>query len=252
MNSDSTQASDQGSSPQGAARATVLDGFDLFTDTHLVDTPWEVNRRIYEAWRIFDPWPRGLLFHLAGPTGTGVRIQSVWRSAQHESEHMTTIGAERFTDVVGVLVGELGISVPDMLPVNSQLRSVSFGPLARNFVDIGPDLDESVGRQFGTVLTAVDFDHGSLADDQLNDLWQQTGTGESSPEAMITQFSWRVGEATYETQLWQSEELARAHVEGVLGPQLARVGRSAEELAIGYREITRMAIASSELGRQLP
>lgn len=220
--------------------ARILEGFELFTDTLELNTSWEVNRRIYETWRIFDPWPTGLLFHMAGPSGDDVRIQAVWSDASLEAEHMKSIGIDRFTDVVAVLANEFETAPPDMLPVSRRLHHVSLGPLAERFVDIGPDLDESAGRQLGTTLTAIDLDFSALRAVEAAQALASAGVGEAMPEDLILRVSWLEDEAIKETQLWKSDEAARGFVERN-GSQLTG------SAPIAFREIKRLAIASAEL-----
>jgi hypothetical protein len=240
---DSTPTPDAGST---RSSALVLGGFRLYTDTVEKGVSWEVNRKIYEAWRIFDPWPRGMLLHMAGPDGPDVRVEAVWTDSHAEAEHMGTVGIERFTKVVEVLAREFEGPPPDMLPVSLVLRHVSFGPLAKHFVDIGPDLDESSGKQLGTALTTLDLDCRGLTEQQTEELWRAAGLGETVPSELILRIVYVVDGALRETQLWKSESSARAFAEDVLTPEAERIAGTAQAISTDFREIKRLAISSDE------
>lgn len=224
------------------ARAVVVDGFKQVTETFMKDKPWEYNRRVYEIWRIFDPWPDGFLLHMAGPTDEGVVIQAIWRDAAAEASYMAEIGIERYTEIAHAMAGERPDAPADLLPQNLELRHLSFGPLAARFIDIGPDLDESSGKQLGTVMTAVDLEYAALSGEQTEQLWREAGLGATVPGDLIMRAVFVRDGGLVETQLWASEDAARGFVERTLAPAAAPA-----EVPARYREIKRIAISSSGL-----
>jgi hypothetical protein len=224
--------------------AQVVDGFALLTDTYEKDTPWAVNRRIYENWRIFDPWPQGMLLHMAGPVGSDVRVQAVWTNEEDKDRHMAAIGIERFTDVVEALAREFETAPPDMVPISRKLRLIAFGSPAKHLVDIGPDLDESSGKQFGTAMTSADIDYSSLSGQEVEELTAGAGLGAELPAEMIMRAVWDGENGLEETQVWKSEAAAREFFE-------QHQAHFTDEIPVVFHEVVRLAIASSELGREL-
>lgn len=140
----------------------------------------------------------------------------------------------------------------DLLPVNNKLERLTFGPLAKHFIDIGPDLDESAGKQFGTVLTAVDIRLPGISADQQDRLWAGLRlVNEAHPE-LIVRIQTTDDAETRDTHLWVSEGAARDFVESQLIPLLAQIaGPEAAEPVVEFRSIRRLAIGSSELDRGL-
>lgn len=226
--------------------AVVVNDFELLTETGM-EAPWSHNQRVYEIWGIYAHWPEGFLLHMAGPSKIGVMIQSVWRSNEHESTYMAEVGVERYTEVARVLSVDDHEHPADLLPVNTRLAHLSFGPLAEHFVDIGPDLDESAGKQFGTELTAIDILLPSLSAEQQAILWDELDLVDNAAPDLILRIQIDDGTQLRDTQLWKSEDAARAFVEHELLPRVAAIaGEDAEEPVIDYRPIRRLAIGSSE------
>lgn len=209
--------------------------------------PWEYNRRVYEIWQIYAHWPAGFLLHMAGPSKDGVMIQSVWKDADAESTYMAEVGIERYTEVARVMTVQGTAPPVDLLPVNCRLAHLAFGPLAANFVDIGPDLDESTGRQFGTELTAVDIRLPGFSAEQQDSLWQELGVVDGTPPEMIVRLQVEDSVELRDTQLWVSGDHARAFVNTELLPAVAAIaGDDAPQPLIDYRPIRRLAIGTRE------
>lgn len=227
--------------------ALVVTDFGLINETLMRGKPWEYNERIYAGWRMWDPWPVGCLLHVSGPTDNGGLTQAVWRDEAAERKYMSTIAIERFTNVVAELAREGADPPADILPLNLQLKRLAFGPLAAGFVDIGADLDGAAGRQFGTVMTAVDIHLGALADEQAEELWRWMGVGESIPANLIMRAVFLKDDELIETQIWASEEAARAFVEEALAPAAERVTGSKDTFATVLREIKRLVIGPDGL-----
>ncbi|MGB1583589.1 MAG: hypothetical protein ACPHCI_07355 [Solirubrobacterales bacterium] len=231
--------------------AVVVTGFELLTET-AIGAPWEYNRRVYEIWGIYAHWPAGFLLHMAGPSSDGVMIQSVWRTSEQESTYMAEVGIERYTEVTRVLSEEGSEHPVDLLPVNNKLERLTFGPLAKHFVDIGPDLDESAGKQFGTVLTAVDIRLPGISTDQQERLWTELRLANEAHPDLIVRIQVTDDTETRDTHLWVSERAAREFVESQLTPLLAQIAEpEAAAPVVEFRPIRRLAIGSSELDRGL-
>ena len=234
--------------------AVVVSGYELSIET-IIDASWEYNRRQYELWRIFDPWPAGFLLHVAGPAEDTVPVQAIWRNYEVQSQYMADVGVHRFTEVVRVMTEEHGgrqAALADVEPVHRKITHLGFGPLALGFIDIGPDLDESAGRQLGTVLTAIDIKIEALNAASTDELWRKLRLVEQIDTELImrlqeTEDSEGNGDLR-ETQVWSSEAAARRFVDDELFPQLRDCGVAPEAFPeIEFREIRRLAISSAEL-----
>lgn len=228
--------------------AVVVDDFEMLTEAPMA-APWSHNQRVYEVWAIYAHWPEGFLLHMAGPSKIGVMIQSVWRTPDHESTYMAETGVERYTEVARVLSVEDHQQPADLLPVNSRLAHLSFGPLAGHFVDIGPDLDESSGKQFGTQLTAIDIELPSLSAEQQETLWNELDLVDNAAPDLILRMQIEEETQLRDTLLWKSEEAARAFVDNELLPRVAEIaGEDADAPIMEFRPVVRLAIGSKELG----
>jgi hypothetical protein len=230
-----------------SSQAVVVDGFSMVNETLMDGKSWEYHRRVYELWRIWDPWPPASLLQLSGPTERGSVTQAVWRDLAAEREYMSNEGVERFTEVARVLAEERVDPPADLLPVNFELEFVAFGPSARGFIDIGADLDEAAARQFGTVLTAVDLDYSALSAEQTQQLMDAAGLGATIPGDMVLRFGYLQDGALHETEVWRSEQAARAFVDELLQPEAARIAGTPEAIGFTVREVKRLAISSSGL-----
>lgn len=244
MNPDQSKTPD---SAEGSVPAVVLGGFGLINETLMRGKDWAYNERVQAGWRMWDPWPDGCLLHVSGPTPDGGLTQAVWRDEAAEFAYMSTIAIERFTGVIAEMVKE-GFEPPaDVLPVNLELKYLAFGPLAERFVDIGADLDGAAGRQFGTVLTAVDLGLTALSGEQLEELWRTVGLGESVPADLIMRAAFVKDGESIETQIWASDEAAQRFVEAALKPAVTKIAGSGDAVSATFREIKRLAIAPTGL-----
>lgn len=231
---------------RGRATAFRVEGFALVNDTLMRGKSWEYNRRLYEAWAIYDHWPSTSLLQIGGPTDEGALVQAVWTHDGAEREYMTQVGAERFTEAVRVLTEELGAPPADILPLNMELYEVVFGPLARHFIDIGADLDESAGRSLGGQLTALDLDLSALDADQTEAFRRAAGLGGATvPEDLILRLSLNREGAIEETLLWPTEDLAKSFTEQVIVPAAHEATGHPDAVPVRRREIKRLAISSA-------
>lgn len=232
-------------SPSSVAAAPPLvpAGFTMANETFMEGQPWAYNQRIYELWRIWDPWPRGCLLQMTGPTELGVLVQAVWESEEAEQKYMAKIGIDRYTDCIRQLGGEFGERPADVLPTSYELHQIAFGPLADRFADIGADLDEARGKQFGTVLTAVDFDLSAIGVSGADELADATGLSRELPGELILRMVLLLDDQIKETQLWTSEQAAREFADGAL----ATAAQMHDPLPASYREIKRLAICGDSL-----
>lgn len=236
--------------PPERVPAVIASDHELLTETGM-DAPWEYNQRVYEIWAIYDHWPSGFLMHMAGPCAAGVMIQSVWRTPEHESTYMAEVGVERYTEVARVMTVE-GSSPPvDLLPANNKLERLAFGPLAKHFIDIGPDIDGAAAKQFGTQLTAIDIRLPGLSDDERQELWRQLDLVDNVAPELIVRVQLSDDDGLRDTHLWVSEQAARAFVENELLPALSELfGPGADPPVLEFRPIPRLAISSSEIDPQ--
>ncbi len=226
--------------------AVIVEGFTLGTEVPL-DADWNFNRRLYELWAIYEHWPEGYLLSLSGPDAKGVMIQAVWRSQDHERNYMTTIGVERYTEAVRVL-SEENYRPADVLPQNRLLTSLTFGPLAKQFVDIGPDLDEAAAKRLGTTLTAIDLVVDGFSGDDDRALWAQLDLAENLDPRLLMRLAVSYDESVKNTLVWSSEQAAREFVDQQLLSAISQVSPGSEQTAqVELREIKRLAIGSSEL-----
>lgn len=245
---DTDQNSDSLRNSLDPVTAIATGDFRMVTETTLVGHTWEYNREVYELWRIFDPWPDGMLLHVGGPRGRDVVVFSVWRDSNAESEYMGKIGIERYTDAAGELVNR-GLEPPsDLLPDNREIVSVTLGPLARYFFDIGADLDESSGRQFGVPLAALEIDYGALERSEVEQRCRAAGLGEALPGALIVRIVHRAGEGLRELQVWASQGVAEQYLEQVFRPQIA----AGDRVETSSFEIKRLAISSAQIAAASP
>lgn len=228
----------------GPVPAVQVTGYSLINETLMRDKSWAYNRRVYELWRIWDPWPPASLLQISGPTDTGALTQAVWRDQAAEHAYMSKQGAERFTDVVRTLIAEGEHPLADVLPINMALSYVALGPLARGFIDIGADLDESAGLQLGTVLTAVDLDHSALGAQHSAELQEVAGPLDSIPGELIVRLLHTKDDALRETQVWASEGAARGFLEGRYLPEAERIAGRPDAVDVTPRVIKRLAISS--------
>ncbi len=226
--------------------AVIVEGFSLGTEVPLA-ADWNFNRRLYELWAIYEHWPEGYLLSLSGPDADGVMIQAVWRSQDYERDYMTTIGVERFTEAVRVL-SEEGFRPVDVLPQNRLLTTLTFGPLAKEFVDIGADLDEAAARRLGMTLTAVDLVVDGFSDADDHALWLQLDLVENCDPGIVMRLAVSYDESIKNTLVWSSEQAAREFVDQQLLPAVAEISPGSEQSArVELREVKRLAIGSSEL-----
>lgn len=226
--------------------AVIVEGFTLGTEVPL-DADWNFNRRLYELWAIYEHWPEGYLLSLSGPDANGVMIQAIWRSQDHERNYMTTVGVERYTEAVRVL-SEEGYRPVDVLPQNKQLTSLIFGPLAKEFIDIGADLDEAAAKRLDMTLTAIDLVVNGFSGEDDRALWAQLDLTENCDPRLVMRLAVSHDGSIKNTLVWSSEEAAREFVDQQLIPAIAEIAPGSEQSArVELREIKRLAIGSSEL-----
>lgn len=229
-------------------------GYDLSVESKMA-VDWLYNRRLYEIWAIYDHWPAGMLYNIAGPSVDGVIIQALWTNAEAQDAYFGQLGIERFTEVVRQMAttAEPNPVIADLEPVHRRVTHLSFGPLARAFIDIGADLDESAAHFYGTTPVAIDIRLHATETAVVGELWRGLDLVESIHPRMIvrTQEEGRVG-VPLETQVWLSEIEARRFVSDELAPAFEKMKLPSEcRLDVQYREIKRIAISSSELDTSL-
>lgn len=225
-------------------------GYELSVESRL-NVDWPYNRRLYEIWAIYDHWPIGMLYNIAGPSSDGVIIQAVWSNITDQDSYFGKLGVERFTEVVRAMAtAEDPIPViADLEPNHRKVTHLSFGPLARAFIDIGPDLDESAVHFYKTNPVAIDIKLHMVDPRQISALWRGLQLEEAVHPRMIVRTQERgVVGLPLETQVWLSEEDARAFVADELTAAFKALELPPESrLDVTYRELKRIAISSDEL-----
>lgn len=239
-------------SPQPGERVPVTrtTGFELSVESRM-NVDWLYNRRLYEIWAIYDHWPEGMLFNIAGPSSDGVIIQALWKNAEKQDEYFGRKGIERFTEVVRQLAtaSEPNPVIADLEPIHRAITHLSFGSLARAFTDIGADLDESAAHFYGTTPVALDIRFPGVETEQVEELWRDLRLVDELHPRLIVRMQ-EVGSlgAILETQTWLSEDDARTFVSQELTPAFDALKISGEgRMECAYREIKRIAISSREL-----
>lgn len=241
-----------GDSQSGRQRTdcVVVEDYELSVESRM-NVDWLYNRKLYEIWAIFDHWPDGMLFNIAGPTSDGVIIQALWANAEMQDKYFGEVGIERFTEVVRTLSTEEEPNpvIADLEPVHRAVRHLSFGRLATAFIDIGADLDESAVHFYGTTPVALSIRFHGLDAEQIDALWRNLDLVHRLHPRMIM----RMQEAALltqilETQVWLTEADARRFVTEELSPAFNSAGfGDGARVEVGYRELKRIAISSKEL-----
>src|SRR4051794_39439290 len=105
---------------------------------------WEYVNELHALYRFHENWPDGMLCHITGEVGEGIRSIGLWRNRRLEQEYFVRVAVEVITDSIG----EIGPPPVDAAAGNFEPRGTAISralmtDLCEAFAGIGEDPDGS-------------------------------------------------------------------------------------------------------------
>ncbi|MGH2958872.1 MAG: hypothetical protein ACRDKE_04660, partial [Solirubrobacterales bacterium] len=176
---------------------------NIATDYATPGATWEYHAAVYNMLDFANRWPDGMAAHFSWPSPDGWRIIGIWKSVRDHEEYFTTVVMDEVTRAVGLLgaVSNRG-GAADVQPVRSALRKMIVGKLARNFVDIGPDIEGTAVYVLETEPVAIEIDVTGMDEEVYSQLLDRLGYRSAIPGELIAHFAYEIEGGTRIFEVW--------------------------------------------------
>lgn len=226
----------------GSARLTPVPDVDssqwarLATDYATPGATWEYHRAVYNMLDFAHRWPEGMAAHFSWPSQDGWRIVGIWKSQRHHEYYFSSVVIEEVTRAVGLLGAVSNRDgAADVEPVRSAVTKMIVGPLARNFVDVGPDTEGTAVYVLESEPIAIELDVTGMDAEIYSQLLDQLGYRSAIPSGLIAHFAVEIEDGTRIFEVWSGRDHAISTIGETLLPavELIAEGRK-QDLTCDY------------------
>lgn len=213
--------------PGAAVPAVVTDRFKTSVTFDMPGATWDYVNAMHTSYLFHENWPDGMLCHITGEVGTGIRSLGLWTNRETEQEFFRKVAMVIITDSIH----ELGpppveTEAESFAPRAQTIERVVMTELCEAFADIGPDLDGSAIHTLGTDPVIVSFPSSA----KRFRSFEPYKSTDQAPEGLIIAWTTSGPERKLDHQVWASAEHAGESVPGSEIHGLKRISFGSSEL----------------------
>jgi hypothetical protein len=208
----------------------------IATDYETPGATWEYHRVVYNMLDFAHRWPEGMAAHFSWPSPDGWRIVGIWKSEQHHEEYFASVVVEEVSRAIG-LMGPVSNprGAADVEPLRRPVARMVVGPLARKFVDVGPDTEGTAVYALGGEPIAIEIDVAGMDSGTYSLLVERLGYRSAIPSALIAHCAIEIEDGMRIFEVWSGRDDALATLAASLLPTVELIAaEQKQDLACDY------------------
>lgn len=213
--------------PGRSVPAIVTDRFKTLVTFDMPGATWDYVNAMHKTYRFHENWPEGMLCHITGEVGSGIRSIGLWTNREIEQEFFRKVAMVIITDSIHEL-GPPPVETDgeSFAPRDQVIERVVLTELCDAFADIGPDLDGDAIHSLGTEPVIVSFPSRAKAFRPFEPFKSK----DEAPEGLIIAWTTNGPEGKFDHEVWSSSEHAGEPVPGSELHGLKRISFGSSEL----------------------
>jgi hypothetical protein len=222
-----------GSHPQSIPRVAVprSPGRTIATsgsEYAITSIEWRHYNTLYQLLDYASHWPQGMAAHAAWQSGGEGHAIYFWDARESMDIYFATVAADRIAEAInlsGTIRGPKGQAV-DVEPEPLLVHDLVFGPLAREFCDIGRDVDGAAINRLGQPPTVLQIELEGF-DDALNtQLSDALGFYKDVPTELIARSAYERDGTWCALEIWSDSESGLQAFQSIELPELNRLAKA--------------------------